>query len=75
MKAINLISGDALEFDDKTVPMYAVVYGYCSENNLMSRLFFNVHNQSLDDFYIELPLYEGKKTIACGDWVCRKEVN
>ena len=68
MKTINLLNEQELHFDNNTAAIWAVAYGYCSENNKMSWLFNHCHNKSLTEAYKELPIAQGKKTITCGDW-------
>lgn len=70
-KAINLITASVYEFDNKTVPAYAVAYAYCTDNNRTSELFYHVHNFSLDSLYDKLPMHYGNFSVACGDWVCK----
>lgn len=68
MKTYNLATGIEMDFDSKTASVWAVAYGYCEENNLMSWLFSHAHNNTLEEAYKKLPITIGKHSIACGDW-------
>lgn len=70
MKAVNLLTDSECIFDKNTTPEWAVVYGYCEENNLMSELFAAAHAGKFDPS--NYPITRGEKTVACGNWVALK---
>lgn len=69
MKAINLRTGATVEFDRNTTAAYAVAYGYCEENGLLSALFQACHNNGVAAFLETLPIVYGAASVGCGDWV------
>ena len=71
MKVFNLASEVEMIFDDKTSAVYGVAYAYCEENNLLSWLFEHCWDLNLDDAYRSLPITQGSRTVACGDWAAR----
>jgi hypothetical protein len=62
-----------MEFDEHTDRLYAVVYAYCEENNLMSALFAAIHDNKLHDFIAKhkLPVFYGARSICCGDFATK----
>jgi hypothetical protein len=66
--ATNLKTGVEQSFDSATTALWAVCYGYCEENNLMSALFASAQGNKFLDFAKTLPVTVGKRSIACGDW-------
>lgn len=70
-KTINLATSEEMTFDDKTLPVYAVVYAYCMENNLISELFKHCHDNTLNNLYAKLDISYGKYSVACGDWASK----
>jgi hypothetical protein len=73
MRAFHLTQNVEHIFDENTAPEWAVAYGYCEENNLMSALFAAAHGMRLLAFYKTLPFTYGQKSIACGDWAALLE--
>lgn len=74
MKTFNLANKQELLFDDKTTPEWAVAYGYCSDNKLMSQLFASAQNGRLEEFFAKLPVFRGQMSISCGDWAALIEM-
>lgn len=70
IKITNVVTDEILEFDVLTCPDYAVMYGHCVESNKLASWFFSA---SPDERKKTLKVYNGKKTISCGDWVYRKD--
>jgi len=68
MKAFNLHTNQEIHFDASTTPEWAVAYGYCAENNLMSALFKSAQDKKFPEFLKTLPTTRGQVSIACGDW-------
>lgn len=72
--AVNLETWEIHHFDEKTTPEWAVAYGYCEQNNLMSALFSAAQDMRLAEFFKTLPLtsFERKTGFGayCGDWAC-----
>ena len=66
--ATNLKTGVGISFDTETTALWAVCYGYCDENNLMSALFASAQENRFLEFAKTLPVTVGKQSIACGDW-------
>jgi hypothetical protein len=65
--AINLMSEREVSFDEDSSSTWAVLYGYCEENNLLSQLFSKRKDGTWEEFYSDKLRY-GSKTINCGDW-------
>lgn len=70
--AHNLLNDNTVSFDANTTPLWAVCYAYCEENHLMSALFASAQDLRFEEFAKTLPVTEGAKTIACGNWACIK---
>lgn len=68
MKAMNLRTGAKVEFDRNTTATYAVAYGYCEDNGLLSALFQACHNNGVPAFLDTLPMHYGAVSVGCGDW-------
>ena len=68
MKTINLDNGVGMEFDIDTPAIWAVVYGYCTDNGRLPELFSHGDHHTLEQFYNTLPIVKGRNTITCGDW-------
>ena len=68
---LNLATFDKMSFMDDISSEWAVAYAYCENNNLMSWLFNNRWDNTLEKAYKELPMIYGKLTVACGDWACK----
>lgn len=68
MKTYNLKDDREMSFDANTTSAWAVAYGYCEDNNLMSWLFRNAQDNTLEAAFKELPIKVCKHSISCGDW-------
>ena len=68
MKSVNLSTLEELSFDKSTTPLWAVCYGYCQDNNLMSALFAAAQDMKFERFAEKLPVVYGEKTVSVGDW-------
>ena len=73
MKAINLSTGQELQFDDATTPEYAAAYGYhVEQNNTASKFFDSVHSR--DNWWqTNTPFLYGKISLSAGDWCARTD--
>lgn len=71
MYTFNIITDEEMHFDDATSAEYAVAYGYCEENNMMSEFFYHCHALTLPEFYKKLPMTYGRMSTACGDWAAK----
>lgn len=71
MYAFNILTDEEIHFDDATTAEWAVAYGYCEENNLMSILFHHCHDKTLPQFYKKLPMIYGRFSVGCGDWAAK----
>lgn len=74
MKVFNLLNNTELEFDDKTVDVYAVVYAHVTEDRpeLSSTFFNSVHDKTLETFYKSMPIIIGRSSVSCGNWATIK---
>lgn len=70
-KVFNLASDSISQFSDDLSSIYCVAYCYCQDNNMMSKLFYNLHNKTLESLYTQLPIVMGKNTVSCGDFACK----
>ncbi len=71
-KVINLNNGNEFFYMDHIEDMHCVAQAYCSQNNLLS--WFNAMvEQKIHNALKSLPIVEGEKTIACGDFCIVKE--
>ena len=66
----NLSTDEEHTYGDDVSKLQAVCTSYCTTNNLASWFFSLLHNGI--DYKSKLPIYEGDKSIACGDWVAIK---
>ena len=66
--ATNLLTGAQHQFDNATTALWAVCYGYCEENNLMSALCASAQHNNFLEYAKTLPVTVGKRSICCGDW-------
>ena len=71
--AMNLATGEEMTFDRVTTPEYAVAYGYCQENNLLSWFFASVHDAAEQKratplWREKLEFIYGQRSVACGNW-------
>ena len=65
-KVMNLSSNEEFSFDDSVSDLTAVCECYCLANNLGSWFFAFLNNGM--NFTESLPIVEGDKTLACGDY-------
>jgi hypothetical protein len=54
------------QYGDNVSDLVAVCQSYCTTNNLSSWFYGRLHSGM--DFTEKLPIVEGEKTLACGDW-------
>lgn len=70
MKAYNVVSGEVKEYDDKTIPLYAVAFSFAMEDRKTANDFCKASEvNKLEEFYKTLPITEAPNLIICGDWV------
>lgn len=68
IKAINILTDEELGFHESVDPRWTVAFGHCQETNKMSWLFSKREDGKLEEVYKQLGMYEGRRTIGCGDW-------
>jgi hypothetical protein len=67
---VNLSTGEELHFDHATDPLYALAYGYYSEQDKLTWFFGEVYNgdEGLKQWRDPLHYRFGQRTISLGDW-------
>ena len=68
IKAINLSSNQELFFTDDISPIWALAYGYCTENNLMSWLFSNQSDLNYIKQKLNIKTSKSGLTMNCDNW-------
>jgi len=74
MKVMNLMTGEVIEFDDRTTREYALCYAAVTHEEHEDTVcaFFKMTGFDLELLFRLLPFVEGHKTLALGDWCCLK---
>ena len=73
-KVINLSNDTEIYYANRVPDLYAVCASYCYDNNLTSWWNALVTNNMVHTNAISsLPIFEGEKTIACGDFTIIKQ--
>ena len=67
---INLSTNEKHTYDDNVSKIQAVCTSYCTSEALSSWFFSLLHNGM--DYTETLPICNGSKSIACGDWTAIK---
>lgn len=71
IKVYNMLGKETVEFGADVSPLWAVVYCWCEQNKMLSALFSANQGGTFDSFVKKLPIFQGKISIGCGDWVAR----
>lgn len=66
-KVFNLATDEEQHFGGCS-DLWCVCFAYAAENNLTSAILSAAQNGNLEEFYKTLPVTQGKRSIACGDW-------
>ena len=64
----NLVDDRTMVFSSGISALYAVCYGHCEDNNMLSALFSAIQDNRFAEFTEKLPVSIGNVSVACGDW-------
>ena len=67
---VNLATNEEHTYGDNVSKLQAVCTSYCTNEDLASWFFSLLHNGM--DYTETLPIYNGSRSISCGDWTTLK---